>query len=134
MPIYFILFEAIAKLVFLWFLSQSIYLECLLIFCELIFSNLSIHLHFTWYLPSQLSLPNSPNPFYSLSPPLCLYDGASLPINPWHPASQPWITPCTPLAWWSNFWEHWVVWPDNIILPMGLESPSAPPVLLLAPL
>lgn len=47
---------------------------------------------------------------------------------------EPWILPCTLLGWWSNPWQHWVVWSAGLVLPMGLQSPSPPPVLLSAPL
>ena len=30
---------------------------------------------------------------------------------------------------WSRLWENWVVKQAYIVLPMGLQSPSAPPVL-----
>ena len=46
---------------------------------------------------------------------------------------EPWIAPYTLFGWWSSPWEHWVVWPANVLLPMGLQSPSDPPVLLPAP-
>jgi len=50
-----------------------------------------------------------------------------------HMYMEPWIPHSTPLGQWSSPWEHWVVWPANIVLPMGLQLPSAPPVLLTAP-
>jgi hypothetical protein len=45
---------------------------------------------------------------------------------------EPWIPPCTLLGWWSGPWEHWLVQPAYVILPMGLQSLSTPPVLLPA--
>jgi hypothetical protein len=41
-----------------------------------------------------------------------------------------WIPPCTLLGWWSSPWELWVTQPQpaDIVLPMGLQSSSAPPV------
>jgi hypothetical protein len=47
--------------------------------------------------------------------------------------SEPWVPPCTLLGWCFSLWEHWVVRPADIVLPMGLQSPSAPPVLTPAP-
>jgi hypothetical protein len=44
-----------------------------------------------------------------------------------------WIFPYTLLGWCSSVWENWVVWPADVILPMGLQYPSAPPVLPPAP-
>jgi hypothetical protein len=40
---------------------------------------------------------------------------------------------CTLLVWWSSPWKQWVVWPVDIVLPIGLQSPSAPLVLQPAP-
>lgn len=34
--------------------------------------------------------------------------------------------PCTLHGWWSHPWEHWVVQPANVVLPMVLQFPSAP--------
>jgi hypothetical protein len=45
-----------------------------------------------------------------------------------------WISPGTLLHWWSSLWEHCVVRPACVVLPMGLDSPSASPVFLPAPL
>ena len=39
----------------------------------------------------------------------------------------------TLLGWWSSLWENWVVRPAYVVLPVRLQSPSAPPVLLPAP-
>lgn len=38
-------------------------------------------------------------------------------------------TPYTLLGWWPSLWEHCVVWPANVVFPMGLQCPSAPTVL-----
>ena len=40
---------------------------------------------------------------------------------------EPWIPRCTLLGCWSSSWEHWVVWAADVVLPMGLQSPSTPP-------
>jgi hypothetical protein len=61
----------------------------------------------------------------------------SLDVRQSHPLLpmylEPWIPPCTLLGWWSSPWGHWVVWPSDIVLPMGLQYPSIPPALLSAP-
>jgi hypothetical protein len=36
------------------------------------------------------------------------------------------------LCWWSRLWQNWEVMPAHIILPIGLQPPSAPPALLPA--
>ena len=46
--------------------------------------------------------------------------------------SHTWFPPCVVLGCWSSPWEHWVVWPADV-LPMGLQSHLALPVLLPAP-
>jgi hypothetical protein len=50
-----------------------------------------------------------------------------------HMYLEPWIPPVTLLCWWSRLWENWVVRSAYVVLPMGLQSPSTPPVLLSAP-
>ena len=50
-----------------------------------------------------------------------------------HMQLEPWISPCTLLGWWSRLWENWVVRPTYVVLPMGLQSLSAPPFLSPAP-
>jgi hypothetical protein len=63
------------------------------------------------------------------SPPIDVRHG-----NPLLPMClEPWSPPCTLLGWWSSPWEHWVVRPGYVVLPMQSRSPSAPPVLLPAP-
>ena len=43
--------------------------------------------------------------------------------------------PCILFGWWFSPWELWVVWlVDIVVLPMGLQSPSAPSVSLTLPL
>ena len=42
--------------------------------------------------------------------------------------------PCVLFGWWLSLWELWGVWlVDFVVLPMGLETPSAPSVLSLTP-
>jgi hypothetical protein len=40
---------------------------------------------------------------------------------------EPWVPPCVLFGWWFNPWELWGVW-LVVILPMGLQTPSAPSV------
>ena len=63
------------------------------------------------------------------SPPIAVRQGHPL----LHMYLEPWLPPCTLLGWWSSPWEHWVIWPADVVLPMGLQTPSTPPVLLPAP-
>jgi hypothetical protein len=44
--------------------------------------------------------------------------GSSSATSPLH--LEPWIPPCTLLGWWSSPWDHWVIWPADIVLPLGL--------------
>jgi hypothetical protein len=45
---------------------------------------------------------------------------------------EPWVPPCVLLGWWFSIWELWGFWlVDIVVLPMGLETPSAPSVLSL---
>jgi hypothetical protein len=46
---------------------------------------------------------------------------------------EPWIPPSSLFGWWTSHWEHRVVWLVDIVLPMGLQTPSIPLVLLPAP-
>jgi hypothetical protein len=103
-------------------------------------------------LPSHICLLPLPLPLWESSPTYSLFQHppllghqtstgprASPPIavREGHPLLymylEPWIPPCALLGWWSSLWEHWVVWPANVVLPMGLQSPSAPPALKPAP-
>ena len=51
-----------------------------------------------------------------------------------HMLLEPWVPPCVLLGWWFSPWEllggFWFV---DIVLPMGLQTPSAPSVLSLTP-
>ena len=49
-----------------------------------------------------------------------------------HLCLEPKILLGTLLGWWSGLWENWVLRPAFVGLPMELQSPSAPPVLLPA--
>jgi hypothetical protein len=47
---------------------------------------------------------------------------------------ESWIPPYILLGWWFSLWELWVVWlVDIVVLPMGLQFPSAFSVLSLTP-
>ena len=49
-----------------------------------------------------------------------------------HMYLEPWIPPCILFGWWFSPWELWEVWLVNIVvLPMELQTPSAPSVLPL---
>jgi hypothetical protein len=50
-----------------------------------------------------------------------------------HMYLEPWIPLSIPLGWWFSLWEHWVAWPANFVLPMGLQSPFTPLILPPAP-
>ena len=40
-----------------------------------------------------------------------------------HIRLEPWVPLCVLLGWWFRPWELWLV---DIVLPMGLQTPSAP--------
>jgi hypothetical protein len=63
------------------------------------------------------------------SPPVAIRHGHPL----LHMYLEPWIPPGTLFGWWSSLWENWVVRSDYVVLPMGLQSSSAPPGLPPAP-
>jgi hypothetical protein len=45
---------------------------------------------------------------------------------------EPWVPPCVLFNWWFSPWELWKVWlVDVVVLPMGLQTLSAPLVLSL---
>jgi hypothetical protein len=47
---------------------------------------------------------------------------------------EPWVPPCVLFGWWFSPWELWGVWLiDIFVLPVGLQTPSAPSVLSLSP-
>jgi hypothetical protein len=108
-----------------------------------------IYLHFKCYPLSQFipqkppSHPPSscfcdgvPPPTYPLLPPVP-YTRASSLIDAQHSHPllhiwlEPWVSPCVLLGWWFRPWEVRLV--DTVVLPMGLQTPSAPLVLSLSP-
>jgi hypothetical protein len=50
-----------------------------------------------------------------------------------HMQLEPWVLPCVFFGWWFSPWEFWEFWMFDIVLPEGLQTPSAPWVLPLAP-
>jgi hypothetical protein len=50
-----------------------------------------------------------------------------------HMYPEPWIPPGKLFGWKSSLWDKWVVRPTYVVLRMGLQSPSAPPVFPSAP-
>jgi hypothetical protein len=51
-----------------------------------------------------------------------------------HMQLEPWVSPCVLFGWWFSPWELWGYWLVHIVVfPMGLQAPSAPSVLSLAP-
>ena len=47
---------------------------------------------------------------------------------------EPWVPPCVFFGWWFSPWELSGVWlVDNVVLPMELQTSSAPSVLPLTP-
>jgi hypothetical protein len=47
---------------------------------------------------------------------------------------EPWVLPCVFSSWWFSPWELWGYWWVHIVIPpMGLQTPSTPWVLSLAP-
>jgi hypothetical protein len=88
--------------------------------------------------PTHTHPPTAPASLYSkasnlhvtrASPPIAVRQGHPL----LHMYLEPWVSPGTLLGWWSRPWENCVVRPAYVVLPMGLQSPSAPPVLPPAP-
>ena len=51
-----------------------------------------------------------------------------------HMQQYPWIPPCVLFGQWFSPWEIWGYWLVHILVhPMGLQTPSAPEFLPLAP-
>ena len=52
-----------------------------------------------------------------------------------HMQLETWVPPCVLLDWWFSPWELRGIWlVDILVLPMGLQTLSAPSVLPLTPL
>jgi hypothetical protein len=59
-------------------------------------------------------------------------DGLGHPLL--HMQLEPWVPPCVLFGWWFSPKELWRYWLVHIVVPpMGLQTPSAPWVLSLAP-
>jgi hypothetical protein len=65
---------------------------------------------------------------------------ASPPIDAWqghpllHMQLEPWVPPCVLCGSWFSPWQLWGIWlVDIVVLPMGLQIPSAPSVCDLTP-
>ena len=63
----------------------------------------------------------------SSSPPIDVQQGYPL-LPMW---LEPWVTPCVLFGGWLSSWKLWLV--DIFVLPMRLQTPSAPTVLALTP-
>jgi hypothetical protein len=51
-----------------------------------------------------------------------------------HMQMEPWVSLCVLFGWYFSTWELWGVWLVGIVvLPKGLQNPSAPSVLSLTP-
>jgi hypothetical protein len=122
-----------------------------------IFIRHCLYLHFkcyplSWFpLQKPLSHPPTPTPahqpihscFYVLafpstgacsllttSPPFVVQHSHPL----LHKQLEPWVSLCVLFGWWFSPWELWRYWLVHIVVPpMGLQAPSAPLVLSLAP-
>jgi hypothetical protein len=105
------------------------------------------HPLFLWRCSNTHSpIPASPNPNSpTLVHPAFTGPKDSPSINAWqgHPLLhmwlEPWVPPCILLGWWFSPWEllcvcgggFWLV--DIVVLPIGLQTRSAPSVLFLLP-
>jgi hypothetical protein len=51
-----------------------------------------------------------------------------------HMQPEPWVPSCVLFGWWLSSWALWRYWLVHIVVPsMGLQTPSVPWVLSLAP-
>jgi hypothetical protein len=51
-----------------------------------------------------------------------------------HMQLEPWVPPCVLFGWWFSPWELWgLLVGSYFVPPMGLQTPSTPWVLFLAP-
>ena len=65
-----------------------------------------------------------------LSPPIDIKQGHPL----LHMCLEPWVPPCVLFGWCFSPWELWGVWlVDIAVLPMGMQTLSAPSVRSLTP-
>jgi hypothetical protein len=106
-----------------------------------LFSPLSPH--FPSPLPLLSNLPTPASwPWHSPIPGHRTFTGprASPPIDDQlghpllHMQLKTWVPPCVLFVWWFSPWKMWDYWLVHIVLPsMGLQIPSAPWVLSLAP-
>jgi hypothetical protein len=88
--------------------------------------------------PPILSCPTAPAyPFWDIKPPRNQGPPLPLLLGKAHPLLHMYLEPKIPLGttlgWRSSLWENWVVQPAYVVLPMGLQFPSAPLVLLQLP-
>jgi hypothetical protein len=49
-----------------------------------------------------------------------------------HMQLEPWVLWYVLFVWWFSPWELWGIWFANIVLPIWLQTPSAPSVLALS--
>jgi hypothetical protein len=63
------------------------------------------------------------------SPPIDVQQGHPL-LRMW---LEPLVSPCVLLGWRFSPWKLWGYWLVNVVLPMGLQTPSATSVLSLTP-
>jgi len=96
-------------------------------FYEVLPTSLLISASLPWHF-STLGHRAFPGP--RASPPIVAWQGHPL----LHKRLEPWVAPCVLFGWWFSPWELWGVWLGDIVaLPMGLQTPSAPPVFSLTP-
>ena len=64
------------------------------------------------------------------SPPIDVQQGHPM----LHMQLKSWVPPCVLCGWWFSPWELWGYWLVHLVVPpMGLQTPSGPWVLSLAP-
>jgi hypothetical protein len=87
--------------------------------------------------PTQSCYPTLAFPYTGAS---CIHRTKGLSSH-WCPTRQssatyvagPWVLPSVLFGWWFSSWELWGIWLVDIVLPMGLQTPSAPSDLSLTP-
>ena len=113
------------------------------------FSSLFLNIGYFLYLPFKCCpLSHYPLPRTPLSHPSfpCFYENiplsptpASLPLNfptlEYRAFTGPRASPSIDelLGWWFSPWELWGIWLVDIVLSLGLQTPSTPSVLFLTP-